>query len=154
MPKSNECIVVNNQHEARLHEFATKAAANRTRLLLFQPYAERHLRKVSDAAVAGIPVFFVPGNFGEAATHVGLLHAFRYLDETTRLERAALSKLKSRYDDKLYGANLFIVSHFEELQSGPMALERFIKKSGGRLRPGQWPAVACYTPSKVRLPQA
>lgn len=154
------CVVLNNQYQSIIDEFTLRCGSDPSIRVVFQPYTPNRLRQVYDlvnSSSTPIPLFLMAGNYGDAATACGNLHAVQYRENLTRVDKASVQELISDTDEGVYATNLLFASAVKPL-ARPMPVSRFQKRSGGALKSGRWPAVVCYSPTRWRkelpLPEA
>jgi HNH endonuclease len=145
---SDLCVVLNNQHQRRVDDFVQRCSTPEARML-FQPYAENHLKSVHELSESGrlpLPIFLISGRMGAEAAVVGDLVKVEYREEVPKRLLNSLLELLPVTDDRIYGTNLLYLANARPLTK-PVALEEFRKTSNGRpLRRGRWPAVISYLP--------
>lgn len=149
------CVVLNNQHEARIEEFAEINSSEPGRTVLFQPYTDTRLQSVKallDEADGPVPLFLVAGRFGEAVSAMGLLNAIEFSDEIPQERKAEIGKWASKADEPpVYALNVLFASNVIQLRN-PVSLDRFVKRSNSTpLASGSWTASVCYSPDLVEV---
>src|SRR5712692_10535896 len=124
------CVVLNNQHQKRVDDFAQRCVAPEARML-FQPYTDKHLKSLhnlSDGGKLPIPIYLVSGRMGSIATVVGDLVKVEYREEVPKHSLGFLRELLPITDTEIYGNNLLYLSNARRLRK-PIPVGQFRKAS-------------------------